>query len=91
MNEPTTSTLNSRNRAILASLLEKPTRVDIRWADIVTLITALGGTVTSKGGSHHRLSLNGKIGIAVRPHPQPTVARHTVNAVAEFLRKAGVA
>lgn len=91
MNEPTTQTLNSRNRAILASLFEKPTRTDIRWADIVTLITALGGTVTCKSGSHHRLSLNGEIGIAARPHPQSTVARHTVKAVAEFLRKARVA
>lgn len=82
--------LNSKNRATLDALFGNPPPVDIRWADIEALVSALGGTIAPAKGSHRRISLNGKTAIAVRPHPKPIITRGAARALAEFFRKAGV-
>lgn len=84
------NSLNSKHRATLDAILEKPTPPDIRWDDIEALIVALGGTVTPGKGSGRRIQLNGCVAFPHRPHPKPVTTRGAVRAMAEFLRKAGI-
>ena len=66
--------MNSKQRATLTEIFTSPTPADIPWADIESLILALGGAVISrKRGSRvgfiigeHRATLHS-------PHPE----RHT--------------
>lgn len=83
--------MNNRQRATLVAIFAKPTPATIRWADIESLIVALGGTVTESEGSRVRLALNGVRATLHSPHPRPTTGRLTVRDVRRFLEQAGVA
>ena len=82
--------LNSAQRATFEAILEKPTRTDIRWAAIESLVEALGGAVTQGEGSRVRFTLRGRRATFHRPHPRPVTGRHTVRDVRDFLVAAGV-
>ena len=66
-----------------------PTPADIRWAEIESLLTALGVNITERAGS--RVQLNkGRYSIVVhRPHPRPEANRNTVRDIARFIEQAG--
>lgn len=81
--------LNSAQRATLDAIFEIPTRSDIRWADIESLLRALG-TVTEGRGSRVRVRVGDRRAVFHRPHPRPTTGRHTVRDVRAFLVAAGV-
>ena len=56
----------------------------------MSLIQALGGTVTQEDGSRVRFDLN-DISLNIHsPHPQKELKRYQVKAVREFLINAGV-
>ena len=56
----------------------------------MSLIQALGGTVTQGDGSRVRFDLN-DISLNIHsPHPQKELKRYQVKAVREFLMNAGV-
>lgn len=78
--------MNSRQRKTLEAIFEKPTRADVRWADIISLLKALGASVDSGGGSHVGFALNKRRMVLPRPHPQTTAKKYVVEEVREFLR-----
>jgi len=82
--------MNKTQQATLAAIFARPTRSDIRWAAIETLLRALGGEVTERAGSRVAVHLRGTTAIFHRPHPQPTVKKGAVDAVRQFLINAGV-
>lgn len=82
--------LNSAQQATFEAILERPTRSDVRWSAIESLIRALGGTVTEGAGSRVRFSLNGTRAVFHRPHPRPVTGRMTLRDVRDFLITAGV-
>lgn len=82
--------MNKAQAATLKSLFDRPTRADIRWSAIESLIRALGGEVTERAGSRVAARLNGVTAVFHRPHPRPETKKGAVDAVRQFLTNAGV-
>lgn len=82
--------LNSRNRTTLAKIHRNPVPVSIKWADIESVLSALGADVTRGGPSRVRVELNGVRAVFQKPDPKPTTDRCAVKSVREFLAEAGV-
>ena len=72
------------------AVLVRPTRANIRWSAIETLIRALGGEVTERAGSRVAARLNGVAAVFHRPHPRPETKKGAIDAVRQFLINAVV-
>ena len=82
--------MNKTQQATLNAIFLRPTRSDIRWTAIESLIRALGGDVSERAGSRVAVKLNGVTAVFHRPHPRPETKKGAVDAVRQFLLNAGV-
>ncbi|MFA6234338.1 MAG: type II toxin-antitoxin system HicA family toxin [Bacteroidota bacterium] len=82
--------VNKKQKATLERIFEKPVRSDINWADIVSLLSGLGATISEGKGSRVRVVLNGRKAVFHRPHPERITDRGTVGSVRNFLENACV-
>jgi hypothetical protein len=82
--------MNKAQQKTLDAIFVRPTKADIRWAAVESLIRALGGEVTERAGSRVAARLNGVIAVFHRPHPRPETKKGAVDAVRQFLVNAGV-
>jgi hypothetical protein len=82
--------MNKAQLATLNAVFARPTRADIRWSGIESLIRALGGEVVERAGSRVAARLNGVTAVFLRPHPQPETKKGAVDAVRQFFINAGV-
>lgn len=82
--------MNSHQRGTLAAIFETPTRADIDWDDVVSLLSGLGAEVSEGRGSRVRVALNGVRAVFHRPHPRKVTEKGAVKSVREFLIQAGV-
>ena len=82
--------MNKTQQATLNAIFLRPTRADIRWTAIESLIRALGGEVSEREGSRVAAKLNGITAIFHRPHPRPETRKGAVDAVRQFLVNAGI-
>ena len=82
--------MNKKQRQTLNKILEKPERSDIPWANIESLITALGGDTSEGRGSRVRVVLNDVKAVFHRPHPERVTEKGAVKSVRRFLQEAGV-
>jgi hypothetical protein len=82
--------MNKAQQSTLNDIFVRPTRADIRWSAIESLICALGGEVTERAGSRVAARLNGVTAVFHRPHPRPETKKGAVDAVRQFLTNAGV-
>jgi hypothetical protein len=81
--------ISVRHRTLVA-IFVRPTRSDIRWANIETLVRGVGGQVLERAGSRVAFILNGARAVFHRPHPRPTVSKGAVDAVRRCLVTARV-
>ena len=82
--------MNKARQATLNDVFARPTKADIRWSAIESLIRALGGEVMERAGSRVAARLNGVTAVFHRPHPQPETKKGALDAVRQFLLNAGV-
>jgi len=82
--------MNKAQQATLRDLFSRPTRANIRWASIESLIRALGGEVIEREGRRVAARLNGVTAVFHRPHPRPETKKGAVEAVRQILIHAGV-
>ena len=82
--------MNRAHRVTLNAIFTRPTRANIRWAAVESLIRALGGEIDEREGSRVAARLNGVTAIFHRPHPRPDTKKGAVEAVRQFLLNAGV-
>jgi hypothetical protein len=82
--------MNKARQATLSAVFARPTKADIRWSAIESLIRALGGEVTERVESRVAAGLNGVTAVFHRPHPRPETKKGAVEAVRQFLMNAGV-
>ena len=82
--------MNKKQRKILEQLFEIPTRSDIRWADIETLIKGFGGVLSEGNGSRVRIELHGVKAVFHRPHPKKTTDKASVVSMRRFFKNAGI-
>jgi hypothetical protein len=82
--------VNSANRRTLEKVFETPTRADVRWSQIESLVRALDGTITEGRGSRVRFSLHDRVAVFHRPHPKRLTGKATLEDVRRFLENCGV-
>ncbi len=82
--------MNKTQQTTLHEVFSRPTRANIRWSAIESLIRALGGEVIQREGSRVAARLNGVTAVFHRPHPRPETKKGAVDAVRQFLLNAGV-
>ena len=82
--------MNAKHRRTLEAIFARPVPPDLRWADIESLLIALGAERSEGRGSRVRFLLKGEPAVFHRPHPKPETDKGAVAAVRRFLESAGV-
>lgn len=82
--------MNAKQRKVLAAIFFKPTLALIVFADIESLVKALGGTVLEREGSRVSVQLMGEEWRCHRPHPGKEAKRYQVEQARDLLDRAGV-
>ena len=81
--------MRKRHQRTLERLLASPTPAGIRWADIESLLRALGVEIYERAGSRVHLVKEEESIVVHRPHPRPETSRATVRDIAAFLERIG--
>ena len=81
--------MNARHRKTLAAIFARPTSATIAFADIASLVKALGGNVEKRESSRIRIELRGEVWRCHRPHPGKEAKRYQVEEVRELLERVG--
>ncbi len=81
--------LNDRQRRTLEAIRARPTRANIRWTSVVSLLDALGD-VGQGSGSRVRVEINGVRAVFHAPHPANECDKGMIDDVRDYLTKAGV-
>ncbi len=74
----------------LEAIFAEPTRANVAWIDVISLLEHRGATVTAGRGSRVHITLNGVRAVFHRPHPRKETQRGALRAMREFLIEAGV-
>jgi hypothetical protein len=82
--------MNRKHRKILARILERPTRADITWTEVETLLVACGAEVREGRGSRVAVIRGGQILRIHKPHPQKEMKKYAVEHVRDFLEFQGL-
>lgn len=82
--------MNKRQAATLAAIFAEPTRANIDWHDIESLLLALGAEISEGRGSRVRVLLSGVRRVFHRPHPASEAGKPLVRDLRRFLGEAGV-
>lgn len=82
--------MNAKQRKTLAAVFARPTSASIPFADIESLIKALGGAISEREGSRVKIELKSEIWRCHRPHPGKEAKRYQVEEARELLERVGV-
>jgi HicA toxin of bacterial toxin-antitoxin, len=81
--------MNAKHKRTLEAIFTRPIPAGIRWAEIESLLAALGAERSEGRGSRVRFLLHGERAVFHRPHPKPETDKGAVAAIREFLERAG--
>lgn len=82
--------MSSKHRRTLEAVFENPVRSNILWNDIVAMLKHYGADVLERAGSRVAVTLNGRVAVLHRPHPEKEAKRSTVRDLRTFLIEAGL-
>ncbi len=82
--------MKAKHRKTLTAIFTKPTRANVRFADIESLLVSLGGEVSEGAGSRMSVSVSGKTVYFHRPHAGKEAKKYQVEDAREFLQLIGV-
>ncbi len=82
--------VNRKHAATLERIFARPSRANVRWADVEALFRALGATISEGRGSRIRVEIEGHRAVFHRPHPSPYTDKGALSAVRLFLETVGV-
>ena len=77
--------MKSKHKKTLTAIFTTPTRANIKFNDIESLIIALGGEVREGAGSRVMLEISGKRLYAHHPHPGKEAKRYIVEKIRKWL------
>jgi hypothetical protein len=83
--------MKRKHATTLSAIYARPTSANIRWADIESLLRALGAEIEEREGSRIAVILFGQVQVFHRPHPEPTTDKGAVASVRKWLESHGVA
>ena len=79
--------MKAKHRRTLEAVFAHPTRAGVLFADIETLVLALGGEVREGDGSRVVFELHGSRKYLHRPHPGKEARKYQVEEIREWLQK----
>jgi hypothetical protein len=82
--------MSRKHEKTLAALFADPTRANIAWKDVESLLEFLGADVTEGRGSRVRVALNGVRATFHEPHPGKEIGKGMAQSMRDFLRAARV-
>ena len=82
--------MKTKHRKTLAAIFARPTRANIKFSTIESLIKALGGEIREGEGSRVVFELFGTREYFHRPHPEKEAKRYVVEKIREWLTDLGV-
>jgi len=82
--------MRKKHQGTLQAILSRPSRSDIKWADIESLLVALGAEIQERKGSRVAIVLNDIVAIFHRPHPRKEADKGSVASMRRFLKEAGI-
>jgi len=82
--------MNNKQRKTLQALFSTPVPKGMLWADIESLLIAVGASVTEGGGSRVKFDKDGMTIAFHRPHKPKTARAYQVILAREFLESIGV-
>ncbi|MEH2295269.1 type II toxin-antitoxin system HicA family toxin [Nostoc sp.] len=82
--------LRSKQQKTFDALFQNPTRSNIFWSDIESLLIALGAEVSVGRGSRVRFALDDIRATFHRPHPEKETDKGVVKSMRRFLTEAGI-
>jgi hypothetical protein len=82
-------TMNSKHIKTKSAILSQPIPKNITWDEIISLLLALGCTITEHGGSAVTFHKNKKPLFLHRPHPETTLKIYAVKKIRNYLIQIG--
>ena len=82
--------MNTRQKKTLALIFEKPTRTDLRYDDVKSLLIAAGADMREGRGSRVRFKQGAYSVHLHSPHPQKVLPKYLVELIRDFLIQIGV-
>ncbi|PPJ47271.1 type II toxin-antitoxin system HicA family toxin [Rhizobium sp. KAs_5_22] len=82
--------MNSRQKKTLHSIFSDPVSGSIAWADVESLLVAVGCVVIEGNGSRVRFEKDGRLAFFHRPHPEKEAKRYQIRDARRFLEDLGV-
>ena len=79
--------MRRRHRRTLEKMRSTPTPADIRWAEVKSLLSAMGIDLVERAGSRVQLFKGNESIVVHRPHPGPETRRDTVRDIARFIER----
>ncbi|MBT4067282.1 MAG: type II toxin-antitoxin system HicA family toxin [Candidatus Marinimicrobia bacterium] len=82
--------MNKKHRKTLAAIFTTPTKANIRFANIESLLVSLGGRITEGAGSRMSVTILAKTVFFHRPHPGKEAKKYQVENARDFLQTIGL-
>ena len=82
--------MRKKHQGALQAIFSKPSRSDIEWSEVESLLVALGAEIQERKGSRVAIVLNDVVAIFHRPHPRKEVDKGSVASIRRFLKEAGI-
>ncbi len=82
--------MKAKHRKILRVVFAMPTRANIKFTGIESLLVSFGGKVKEGAGSRMSVTVSGKTVFFHRPHPGKEARKYQVENAREFLQTIGV-
>ena len=82
--------MKAKHRKILRAVFAMPTKANIKFTDIESLLVSLGGKVKEGAGSRMSVTVSGKTVFFHRPHSGKEARKYQVENAREFLQTIGV-
>lgn len=82
--------MNKKHFKTLQKIFDRPTRSDIEWPHVRSLLIACGANIREGRGSRVRIVLNTRILSLHTPHPGKELKKYAVELVREFLEISGI-
>ena len=74
----------------LRAIFDSPLRSNVKWSDIESLFTALGGNILEGRGSRVKVCIKDTVAVFHRPHPKKETDKGALVSVRRFLEEIGV-
>jgi len=81
--------MNAKQKKTMVKVFEKPTRPDVSWQEVVSLLLGTGAIMKEGKGSRVRFEKGSSNLHIHKPHPAKVLRKYSVDLVRDFLIEIG--